>query len=103
MNWWVKCISVAIARTANRNVAFKAGRVRDSIMKDQDEFIMLMRELDSADVGLGEDYEDILADVDCNVELYIFNQENTDLFREMHTRDASFALHGPGPILLSVA
>ena len=66
-----------------------------------------MRNSDSADVGLGEDYEEVLvlADVEvgCNADLYIVNQENTDLFREMHTRDASFALHGPGPILLSVA
>ena len=62
-----------------------------------------MRKSDSADVGLGEDYEDALADVGCNAELYIVNQENTDLFREVHMRDASFALHGPGSIILSVA
>ena len=61
-------------------------------MEGQDAFIM--RKSDSADVGLGEDYEDALADVGCNAELYIVNQENTDLFREAHTGDASFALHG---------
>ena len=71
-------------------------------MEGQDEFIM--RKSDSADVGLGEDYEDALADVGCNAELYIFNQENTDLLHEVHTGDASFALHGPGPaILLSLS
>ena len=64
---------------------------------------LIMRKSDSAEVDLGEDYEDVLADVGCNAELYIFNQENTDLHREAHTGDASFALHGPGPILLSLA
>ena len=40
MKWWLKCISVAIAETASRNVAFKAVRRRDSIMEGQDAFIM---------------------------------------------------------------
>ena len=70
-------------------------------MEGQDEFIM--RKSDSADVGLGEDYEEVLAGVGCNADLYVVNQESTDLLREAHTGDASFALHGPGPILLSVA
>ena len=70
-------------------------------MEGQDEFIV--RKSDSADVGLREDCEDVFADVGCNADLYIVNQENTDLLREAHTGDASFALHGPGPILLSVA
>ena len=33
MHWWVKCISAVIAKTASRNVAFKAWRLRDSIME----------------------------------------------------------------------
>ena len=33
MNWWVKCISAVIAKTASRNVAFKARRLRVSIME----------------------------------------------------------------------
>ena len=42
MNWWVKCISAVIVKTASRNVAFKATRMRDSIMdgQDQDKFII---------------------------------------------------------------
>ena len=56
-----------------------------------------MRKSNSADVGLGEDYEDILADVDCNVELYIFNQENTDLLREMHTGTPRLRFMGQDP------
>ena len=42
-------------------------------MEGQDEFIM--HKSDSADVGLGEDCEDVLADVGCNADLYIVNQE----------------------------
>ena len=58
MNWWVKCISAVIAtktKTASRNVAFKARKLRDSIMEGQDSFIM--RELEDAEVGFGEDCE----------------------------------------------
>ena len=40
MKWWSKCISMAIAKTASRNVAFKVAKMRDSIMEDQDELIM---------------------------------------------------------------
>ena len=39
MKWWTKCISMAIAKTASRNVAFKVARLREAIMQDQDEFI----------------------------------------------------------------
>ena len=31
MNWWVKCISAVIAKTASRNVAFKARKLSDSL------------------------------------------------------------------------
>ena len=40
MKWWSKCISMAIAKTASRNVAFKVAKMREAIMKDQDEFLM---------------------------------------------------------------
>ena len=40
MKWWSKCISMAIAKTASRNVAFKVAKMRDAIMEDQDEFLM---------------------------------------------------------------
>ena len=36
MKWWSRCISMAIAKTASRNVAFKVAKMRDSIMEDQD-------------------------------------------------------------------
>ena len=72
MNWWVKCISAVIAKTASssRNVAFKARKLRDSIMEGQDSFIM--RELDDAEVGLGEDREEAVADVGNNTLYYYY-------------------------------
>ena len=33
-------ISMAITKTASRNVAFKVAKMRDSIMEDQDELII---------------------------------------------------------------
>ena len=94
MNWWVKCISAVIVKTASRNVAFKATRMRDSIMEGQDKFVM--RELDNADVGLREDCEEDLVDVGCNADLhlYVANQESTDSIHEVHVGDALFAFNG---------
>ena len=94
MNWWVKCISVVIAKTASRNVAFKATRMRDSIMEGQDRFIM--RKSDNSDVDWREDCEEDLADVGYNADLYVVNQETTDLIREVHMGDVSFSLNGNG-------
>ena len=83
-------------------MVFKAGRVRDSTMEGRGEFIM--RKSDNADVGSGEDYEEALADVGCNADLYVVNQESAgDLLREAHTGDASFVLHRSRPILLSLS
>ena len=61
MNWWIKCISAVIVKTASRNVAFKATRMRDSIMDGQDKFIM--RESDNAEVGAREDCDEDLLDL----------------------------------------
>ena len=36
MKWWSKCISMAIAKTTSRNMAFKVARMRESIMEDQE-------------------------------------------------------------------
>ena len=90
MNWWVKCISAVIVKTASRNVAFKATRMRDSIMKGQDKFIM--REFDDAEVGLREDCGEDLLDVGSNVDLYVANQETADSIYEVHLGDALFAV-----------
>ena len=74
MKWWTRCISMAIAKTASRNVAFKVARMRDAIMKDQDEFIT--REANFEDVALVANDRVNLEDVGCNADLYIANQED---------------------------
>ena len=91
MNWWIKCISAVIVKTASRNVAFKATRMRDSIMDGQDKFIM--RESDNAEVGVREDCDEDLLDVGCNVDLYVANHESADLLYEEQVGDALFTLN----------
>ena len=71
---------------------FKARRVRDSTVEGQDRFIM--RELDDAEVGLGEDCEEVLADVGNNADLYAANQESTDLINEAHMEEAPLRFMG---------
>ena len=35
MKWWTKCISMVIAKTASRNVAFKSDKLMDALfLKD---------------------------------------------------------------------
>ena len=65
---------MAIAKTASRNVAFKVARMRDAIMKDQDEFIT--REVNFDDGALVAKDRANLDDVVCNADLYIANQED---------------------------
>ena len=73
MKWWSKCISVAIAKTTSRNVAFKVAKMREAIMEDQDEF--LMRNSEHTDVGVEANNRAQLVDVGQNADLYIANQE----------------------------
>ena len=73
MKWWSKCISMAIAKTASRNVAFKVAKMRESIMEDQDEF--LIRKSEYEEVGLETNNTAVLEDVGQNADLYIANQE----------------------------
>ena len=61
MKWWSKCISMAIAKTASRNVAFKVAKMREAIMEDQDEF--LMRNSGQTEVGLETNNAAFLEDV----------------------------------------
>ena len=81
MKWWTKCISMAIAKTASRNVAFKVARLRDAIMQDQDEFSI--RDTNLGDAALVANDRASLEDIACNADLYISNQEDliqTDTF-----------------------
>ena len=73
MKWWSKCISMAIAKTASRNVAFKVAKMREAIMVDQDEFLR-MRTSDQTEVGLENNNATFLEDAAQNADLYIANQ-----------------------------
>ena len=53
-----------------------------------------MRELDDAEVGLGEDREEAVADVGNNADLYAANQESTDLINEAHMEDVPLRFMG---------
>ena len=64
---------MAIAKTASRNVAFKVAKMRESVMKDQDEF--LIRKSECEEVGLETNNKALLEDIGQNADLYIANQE----------------------------
>ena len=72
MKWWSRCISVAIAKIASRNVAFKVAKMREAIMEDQDEF--LMRNSEHTDVDVKTNNRAQLEDVGQNADLHIANQ-----------------------------
>ena len=59
-----KCISMAIAKTASRNVAFKSGKMMDALFQGQSIVHTPQSPLDPDLEGLASDSE-----------LYIFNQE----------------------------
>ena len=52
---------MAIAKTASRNVAFKVAKMRESIMEDQDEFLIRKSEYD--EIGLETNNKAVLEDV----------------------------------------
>ena len=68
-------IYMAIAKTASRNVAFKVAKMRDSIMEDQDELIII-RKSECEELGLEANTKAVLEDVGHNADLYIANQED---------------------------
>ena len=74
MKWWSRCISMVIAKTASRNVAFKVAKMRRSIMEVQDNLII------GNSQRLEEDLEPIdntvMEDLGYNADLYIFEQED---------------------------
>ena len=71
MKCTIWCISVAIAKTASRNVAFKVAKMREAIMEDQDEF--LMRNSEHAGVNADANDRARLEDLAQNADLYIAN------------------------------
>ena len=65
MKWWSKCISMVIAKTASRNVAFKSGKMMDALFQGQSMAHAPQSSLDPDLEGLASDSE-----------LYIFNQDD---------------------------
>ena len=73
MKWWSKCISMAIAKTASRNVVFKAAKIGESVFAGQ--FEALTREVTTVDVSTDNE---ALDDLGRNADLYTFNQDDSD-------------------------
>ena len=70
MKWWSKCVSMVIAKTASRNVAFKAARLGDSIFDRQSEILRT----EAVQVN-SPSHEEDLDDVGCNADLYASRQD----------------------------
>ena len=72
MKWWSKCVSISmvIAKTASRNVAFKAARLGDSIFDRQSEILRT----EAAQVN-SPSHEEDFDDVGCNADLYASRQD----------------------------
>ena len=70
MKWWSKCISMVVAKTACRSVAYKAARLGDSIFDRQSEILM------TEDVTVtSSSHEEDFDDVGCNADLYAARQD----------------------------
>ena len=73
MRWWTKCISMVIAKTASRNVAFKTDVMRKAVLEAQASFVIpevTDQEASSERCSLDND-----GDVERNADLYVFNHE----------------------------
>ena len=64
---WTKCISMVIAKTASRNVAFKSDKLMDALFQEGQSAPQTPQTFFDAD------FEGLAS----NAELYIFNQEDS--------------------------
>ena len=72
MRWWTKCISMVIAKTASRNVAFKTNVMSQAVLEAQSSFVTpetMDQEASSQRCSLND------GDVVRNADLYVFNHE----------------------------
>ena len=84
--WWSKCISMVIAKTASRNVVYKANKLGESMFARQSEMLMPEVELGSqSPVSYEEDFEELSS----NADLYVFNHQMVQGYRgvNINTRD----------------
>ena len=68
MRWWTKCISMVIAKTASRNVAFKTDVMSQAVLEAQASFVIpevTDQEASSERCSLDD------GDVECNADLYL--------------------------------
>ena len=71
MKWWSKRISMVIAKTASRNVAFKSGKLVEAFFQDQS--VVQTRQLAMEGLSFDDaDFEGLAR----NADLYIFNQDD---------------------------
>ena len=69
MRWWTKCISMVIAKTASRIVAFKADMMSQAVLEAQASFVTpeaTDQEASSERHSLNDD------DVERNADLYLY-------------------------------
>ena len=60
MKWWTKCISMVIAKTASRNVAFKSDKLMDALFQEGQSAPQTPQTLFDADFeGLASNAEDV--------------------------------------------
>ena len=78
MKWWSRCISMVIAKTASRNVAFKVVKMRKSItiMEVQDSLIIIIGNSQRLEEDLEANDTTVMEDLGYNADLYIFDQED---------------------------
>ena len=64
MRWWSQCLSMVIAKTASRNIAYKTDKLADSVLAAQSAVLTRESCLE----------EEVLEDLGSNSDLYACNQ-----------------------------
>ena len=52
MKWWSKCISMIIAKTPSRNVAFKVAKMSEPVFAGQSDVLILIPEVATAGLSI---------------------------------------------------
>jgi len=69
MRWWTKCVSMIIAKTASRNIAFKASMMSQAVLEAQASFVTPEARGQEASSGRDSLDDD---DVERNADLCVF-------------------------------
>ena len=65
MRWWTKCISMVIAKTASRNIAFKAYMMSQAVLEAQTSFV----KPEARGQEASSERDSLDDDVECNADL----------------------------------